>query len=112
MKTYKDLMVWQKDFNLAIKILELVDSFPKTQKANIISSQLVRAVTSIGANIAEGYVRKQGKEMEQFFQYAIGSVNETDHWLNVCKNIDFIDNENYDNHANTCLEIVKMLGNG
>ncbi len=110
MKTYKDLLVWQKSFKLTIKILDMVDGFPKGQKTKIISDQMLRSVMSIGANISEGYGRRQGKEMEQFFQYAIGSANETDYWLNICKSVNLISAETFNELTGTCMEIIKMLG--
>jgi len=42
------------------------------------AKQLLRAVTSIGANIAEGYGRNEGKEYVRFLQIAYGSANEVD----------------------------------
>jgi four helix bundle protein len=45
-----------------------------------ISGQLYAAVSSIGANIGEGYSRSSGKDRAHIFEYALGSVRESIHW--------------------------------
>ena len=82
---YKDLIVWQKAHALAIKIIHVVESAQKSYAGDIIMKQLLRATTSIGANIAEGYGRHEGKEYLRFLQIAYGSANEVDNWLIILK---------------------------
>lgn len=45
-----------------------------------VADQLLRAVGSIGANIAEGYSRNSGKDRARFYEYALGSAREGRHW--------------------------------
>jgi four helix bundle protein len=45
-----------------------------------LSDQLFKAVGSIGANIAEGYSRRTGKDRARFYEYALGSARESRHW--------------------------------
>jgi len=45
-----------------------------------VADQLYRAVGSIGANIAEGYGRRSGKDRVRFYEYALGSAREARHW--------------------------------
>jgi four helix bundle protein len=45
-----------------------------------LADQLYRAVSSIGANIAEGYSRRSGKDRTRFYEYALGSARESRHW--------------------------------
>ena len=83
---YKGLIVWQKAHTLTLKIINAVDSVSRSSYASeIIIRQLLRATTSIGANIAEGYGRYKGKEYLYFLQISYGSANEVDNWLNVLK---------------------------
>ncbi len=49
--------------------------------------QLYRAVGSIGANIAEGCGRSSGKDRMRFFDYALGSAREADHWYHGCQHV-------------------------
>jgi four helix bundle protein len=45
-----------------------------------LADKLFRATGSIGANIAEGYSRRSGKDRTRFYEYALGSARETRHW--------------------------------
>lgn len=53
---YKDLLVWQKSIELAIKIYDLTKNFPETEKFNLVS-QIQRSAISIPSNIAEGKMK-------------------------------------------------------
>lgn len=58
---YKDLIVWQKAHLLALRTIEFLGGLQKSSSAEIIGKQPLSAVTSIGANIAEGYGRGRPK---------------------------------------------------
>jgi len=79
------LKVWQKAFKLTLQIIEFIDDFPKRTVFNVISKQLLRSVTSIGANIAEGYGSFSRKEYRRYLGIALKSANETDYWLMIIK---------------------------
>jgi len=80
-KGYKDLKFWQKSFETTKQIVGLVKKLPMEQATKIVVNQLIRASSSVGANIAEGYGRYRGKEYERFLQISLGSANETEYWL-------------------------------
>ena len=80
-KTYKDLIFWQKSYLAGRKVIALCRLLPKDTISLIISKQIIRSATSIGANIAEGFGRYKGKEYERFLQIALGSAQETEYWL-------------------------------
>jgi four helix bundle protein len=50
------------------------------QRTVSLSDQLSRAVDSVGANIAEGYSRRSGKDQARFYEYALGSAREARTW--------------------------------
>ena len=80
-KTYKDLIFWQRAYEVSKMIFRLVNQLPKNQANRILTSQILRSAMSVGANIAEGYGRFGSKEYPRFLQVALGSANETEHWL-------------------------------
>ena len=74
-RTFKDLEVWKKSFSLAIETIRL--------SIKVVSEQLLRASTSISANIAEGYGSFSNKEFARYLKIALKSSYETDNWLSL-----------------------------
>lgn len=74
-KSYKDLLVWQKGISLVKKIYQLTQRFPVTERFGLVS-QMRRAAVSIPSNIAEGQARHTRKEFIQFLSHSEGSVAE------------------------------------
>jgi four helix bundle protein len=86
MKTYRDLIVWQKSIDLTVKVYQLTAQFPKDEQYGLIS-QIRRCAISIPSNIAEGSKRKSKKEFLQFLHIASGSAAELETQLLLIKNI-------------------------
>jgi four helix bundle protein len=80
-KTFRDLIVWQKAHEMDLRVIELVAAFPRLQPFWVIGDQLLRASTSISANVAEGHSSYRGKEYGKFLGYALRSAYETENWL-------------------------------
>lgn len=64
-RTFQDLKVWQDAHNLTLKIYKITKQFPKDEQFGLIS-QIRRAASSIGANIAEGFGRFHYKDLADF----------------------------------------------
>ncbi|MGO9076922.1 MAG: four helix bundle protein [Terriglobales bacterium] len=80
MKDFKDLRVWSKAHFLTIDIYKATRLFPKEELFGI-TSQMRRAASSIGANIAEGAGRKSDGELTRFLHIARGSAAELEYHL-------------------------------
>jgi four helix bundle protein len=80
-KTFRDLEVWKKAFELAVQVIRLSEGLPKGLPLRTILEQLLRASTSISANIAEGYGSFSKKEFCRYLKIALRSSYETDNWL-------------------------------
>lgn len=74
-RSYKDLLVWQKGIALVRKIYQLTQTFPDTERFGL-ASQMRRAAVSIPSNIAEGQARHTRKEFIQFLSHSEASVAE------------------------------------
>jgi len=93
-KDFKDLEIYKLSLELANWIYDLTAKFPDDEKYNV-TSQLRRAATSIGANIAEGFGRFHYKENIQFTRQARGSLSETNHFMLFSKDRSYINEEVY-----------------
>jgi four helix bundle protein len=76
-KSFKDLIVWQKSLKLVLEIYKVTGGFPKSEVYGL-SQQIRRAAISTPSNIAEGYGRKHKAEYEHFLSIAYGSLLEVE----------------------------------
>jgi four helix bundle protein len=74
-KCFKDLIVWQKSYALALVVYRVTSGFPKSETYGL-SQQMRKAAVSIPSNIAEGYGRQHRAEYDQFLSIAYGSLLE------------------------------------
>lgn len=88
-KEFYDLEVWKKAHQLVLDVYKLTSSFPSEEKYGI-TSQLQRAVTSITANIAEGYSRYHFRDRIKFYYNSRGSISEVQNFLIIARDLEFI----------------------
>lgn len=84
-------------FNFSLSILKLGETLREKRTNWILLDQLIRAATSIGANIVEGGNSTSRKEFINYFQIALKSASETLYWLALLKEIN-ANKEEIDNH--------------
>lgn len=76
----------------------------------IISRQLLRAATSIGANIVEAKASASRKDFTNFFNHSLKSANETKYWLGLLKDANKIDKGLINNLLKEADELSNILG--
>jgi four helix bundle protein len=109
MRNYQDLIFYQKARQATKDINALIRSWPKTMQAQEISRQLFRSASSIGANIAEGHGRHEGREYIHYLIIAQGSANETEHWLHTAQDCGLGSTQQIDEILKLNNEIVRMI---
>lgn len=107
-KSYKDLIVWQKAIQLVKEIFILTKSFPNSELYGLIS-QMRRSAVSIPSNIAEGYGRGSPKEYAQFYSIAYGSALELETQIIITKELGFTEVKKFDKVERLLVEVSKML---
>ncbi len=85
-KSYKDLIVWQRGLEVVFEIYNITSLFPKSE-TYALSSQMRRAAVSIPSNIAEGRKRRTTKDFLQFLRIASGSVAELETQIIIAKKV-------------------------
>ena len=92
-KSYKDLEVYQKSYQAALRLHKTSLEFPRHELYEL-GSQMRRAATSVPLNIAEGYGRKiSAKEFKYFLRIALGSCNEVSVLLQMIKDLGYLEKE-------------------
>ena len=107
-KSYKDLIVWQKSILLVKEVFILTDKFPASEKFGI-TSQLRRSAVSIPSNIAEGFGRRSIRGSYQFYSIAFGSALELETQLIISKDLKLAPKELFRSSGDLLLEVCKML---
>ena len=107
-KDFKTLVVWQKARELSQDIYKLTSNFPNFE-TYATKPQIIRAVTSIGANIAEGNGQLYIKKQISFLNNALGSAAETRHWLIIALDNNYFSQTEYEMLESKLIEITKML---
>ena len=94
MRTFRDLLIWQKAIILVTETYLLTNSFPKEELFGL-TSQIRRCSISIPSNIAEGFGRESNKEFSRFLNIAISSLFEFQTQIEIAKNIKHLTNEQF-----------------
>jgi len=95
-RSFQDLEVYQLSIELAKSIYSVIADFPKSEKFAL-TDQLIRAVNSIGANIAEGFGRYHTKDFVRFLYNSRGSLAETHHHLIMAKELKYLRDKEFVN---------------
>jgi len=107
-KSFEDIIVWQKAHRLTLKIYKLTSIFPRSETFGLIS-QLKRSSSSIAANIVEGFYRNTTKELLSFLYNARGSLGETLYHLKLASDLNYINKKEYDELKSEIEIISKQL---
>lgn len=107
MNNYKDLKVWQKSVDLAVKVYESTKNFPKEEIYGL-TSQIRRCAVSISSNIAEGAGRNSKKEFYNFLGISNGSMGELETQLIIANKVHFLNEGTLESLQGDIIEIQKM----
>lgn len=107
--SFRDLTVYKKSFELAMKIFEISKTFPKEEKYSL-TDQIRRSSRSCSAAVAEGYRKRK---YEAYFVSKISDSDmensETQVWLDFAFHCKYIDKETYKKFVSISEEVGKML---
>lgn len=98
---------YKRTLAFSIRIIHLVDLLPRERSYWVIIDQLIRAATSIGANIIEAKAASSKKDYINFYSHALKSANETIYWLTLLRETRKIPLK----EINLLLDEAKQLGN-
>ncbi len=93
-KSFKDIIVWQKAHQLVLEIYKITKNFPSEERFCLVS-QMRRAVISVTANIVEGFARKKILESLNFYNISNASLEELKYFILICYDINLITKNTY-----------------
>jgi len=108
-ESFKDLIVYQKAYKLAMEIFEISKSFPKEEKYSL-TDQIRRSSRSVTSCIAESWAkRRYEKSFINKLTDSLGEENETEVWIDYSKDCKYIQNEKHEYLLSEYDEVRKML---
>lgn len=107
MNNYKELMVWKKSIELAVKVYQETQKYPNSETFGL-TAQTRRSAVSIASNFAEGAGRNSKKDFVNFIGMANASSCELETQLILANRVSFLDDPTLDDLRNSITEIQKM----
>lgn len=109
LKSYRDLLVWQKAIELVVLVYRLSAEFPRDEIYGL-TAQIRRASVSVPSNIAEGYGRGTRKEYIQFLSIAQGSLKELETQTILAERLSYATSAQVERVLSDSERVGKMLG--
>jgi four helix bundle protein len=107
-KSYRDLVAWQKAMDLVTEIYRVTHKFPKDELFGL-TSQLLRAAVSIPSNFAEGRGISSLREFRLFLGHAMGSLAEIETQILIAQNLQYIDETTTSSILDLSSEVGRVL---
>ena len=108
MQDFRNLKVWENAHALTLDAYKASKIFPR-EEMYVLTSQMRRASTSIGANIAEGVCRRGDVDFARFLQIAVGSASELEYHLLLARDLELMGALDYQRLSNETIEVKRML---
>ena len=108
-EVFMDNAVVEKSKSFAIRIVRAYKYLTAEKNEYVLSKQLLRSGTSIGANVKEA-IRGQSKpDFYSKLNIALKEASETEYWLEILYETEYIDNKLFDSINSDCQELIKLL---
>ena len=98
-----------KSYNFAVQIVKLSKLISEEKKEYLLSKQILKSGTSIGALIREAEFAQSRSDFINKMSIALKEANETDYWLDLLKDTGYISNQNHQSLKNECKELISIL---
>ena len=99
----------QKSYRFAVMIIELYKNLVNDSKEYVLSKQVLRSGTAIGALVFEGEFAQSPYDLTNKFSIAVKEANESLYWLELLKETDYINIDTYSELSDYCKELIRML---
>ena len=101
--------IYEKSMAFAVRIVNLYKYLISEKREHVLSKQLLRSGTSIGANVREGTYGQSRADFLAKMGIALKEAAETEYWLELLTKTEYLTSEQYQNMGADCSEIAKLL---
>lgn len=107
-KTFRDLLTWQKSIDLVYSIYQVTKRFPLDELYGL-TSQMRRSAISVPSNIAEGYGRRSTVDYKRFLKISTGSLYELQTQLEIAFRLTYMSKDDFLKVHEESREVERML---
>ena len=108
-KGFRDLVIYQKSYELSIRVHALTLKYPEYEKYEI-GSQIRRAAMSVPLNIAEGYGKKESiADFKRFLRMSVGSCNEIEVLMDMSYDLGYINEDTHKEITEQYIALRKQI---
>ena len=105
----KENIIQTKSYGFAIRVVKLYKFLIEEKKEFVLSKQLLKCGTSIGANVEEGEGGQTKKDFIAKMSIAFKEAMETNYWLRIMRDTDYITTKQFESINDGLKEIIKLL---
>ena len=105
----KENILKEKSFLFAIRIINLYKFLKKEHKEFVLSQQIIKSGTSVGAIVRESEHAESLKDFVHKLSIGLKEINETEYWLDLLFATEYINEKMYDSLKSDCVELIKLL---
>ena len=105
----QDNLVLEKSMDFAVRVVKLYQYLSEEKKEFVMSKQLLRSGTSVGANIHEAKYAQSRKDFAAKMSISLKEISETKYWLELLAKTDYLTKEQYESIEIDCTELIKLL---
>jgi len=109
MNEAKDNIIVSKSYAFSLEIITIYKRLISEKKEYVLSKQILRSGTSIGANIHEAVASESKKDFIHKLGISVKEARETSYWLNLLKDSEYITQLEFDKLNKSCDEIIRIL---
>ena len=102
-------LIKDKSMEFAVRVVNLSRYLSEEKREYILSKQIMRSGTSIGANIREGIYAQSPKDFVSKMSIALKEAAETEYWLELMQRTSLLSDDAYESIVFDCKELCKML---
>lgn len=103
-------IIQTKSYDFAIKVVSLYRYLVEEKREYVLSKQLLRSGTSIGANVEEGIGGQSAKDFFAKLNIAYKEARESHYWLKLLKDTGYLEVEKATEYINDCDELLRIIG--
>jgi len=105
----KESVLRSKSYRFGVRIVRLSQFLVSEHKERVLSRQILRCGTAIGASVREAEYGISKADFRNKMSIALKEANETEYWLSLLKDTDYIAEKMFHSLSADCVELIRML---